>query len=89
MGDRTEGEDRAFVDGVWGGGISFGSAIDCGKFYAFDFRKGVAEGSGLPGASGERKRGEGGSGGVEAFVWIWGSERVLTVFEGLSFVAGI
>jgi hypothetical protein len=88
MGDRSEKQDWAFIDGVWGGGVGFGGAVDCRKFFTLDLRKRLAGGSGVSGAGGERSRGEGGSGGVEALLWIWGAERVFAVYSAVSFGAG-
>jgi hypothetical protein len=88
MGDRSEKQDWAFIDGVWGGGVSFGGAGDCGKFFAFDFRKGVASGSGLSGADGGGWRKKRGAGYLEAVFWVWGAECVFAVYSAVSFEAG-
>ena len=81
MGDRSEKQDRAFVDGVRGGGISFGGAVDCRKFFTFDLRKRLAGGSGVSGAHGGGWRKKRGAGYLEAIFWVWWAERVFAVLQ--------
>jgi hypothetical protein len=88
MGNRSKKQDWAFIDGVWGGGIGFGGAVDCRKFFAFDLRKRLAGGSGVSGAGGGGWRRKGGSGNLEAVFWVWGAERVFAVYSVVSFEAG-
>ena len=88
MGDPSKKQNRAFVDGLRGGGVGSGGGDNCGGFFSVNGGKGVACGSGLSGANGSWKRGKRGEGGPKAFVWIWRTERVPCLFPGLSFVAG-
>ena len=88
MGNCSEKQDWALVDGVWGGGVGFGGSVDCGRFTAFHFRKRVAGGSGVSCACGQRGGNQRGEGCLKAIFWIWWSERLPGICSGLSFVAG-
>ena len=88
MGDRSEKQDWAFIDGVWGGGVGFGGAGDYRKFFTFDLRKRLEGGSRLSGADGGGWRKKRGAGYLEAIFWVWGAERVFAVCSDVSFEAG-
>jgi hypothetical protein len=88
MGDRSEKQDWAFIDGVWGGGVGFGGAGDYRKFFTFDRRKRLAGGSRLSGAGGGGWRKKRGAGYLEAVFWVWGAERVFVIYSDVSFEVG-
>ena len=88
MGDFSQKQDWALVDGMRGGGVGFGGGIDfCGRV-AFDSGAGLAGRSGMFGASCAGKGRVRNAGCDETFIWIWRAERVPAVFESLIFATG-
>jgi hypothetical protein len=88
MGDRSEKQDWALIDGMWGGGVGFGGGIDFRRCVAIDVGAGLAGRSGMLGASCAWKGRVRNAGCDETFIWIWRAERLPSVFEGLIFAAG-
>jgi hypothetical protein len=88
MGNCSEKQDWALVDGLRGGGVGFGGGIDFGGCVAFDAGAGLAGRSGMFGASCAGKGRVRNTGCDETFIWIWRTERVPAVFEGLIFATG-
>jgi hypothetical protein len=88
LGDIPKKQDWALVDGLWGGGVAFGGGIDfCGRV-AFDPGAGLAGRSRMFGTSCAGKGSVRNADCDETFIWIWRTERVPAVFEGLIFATG-
>jgi len=79
LGDISEKQDWALVDGMRGGGVDFGGGIDfCGRV-AFDAGARLAGRSGMLGSSCAGKGRIRNAGCDETFLWIWWAERLPAV----------